>query len=199
VVRGADCGHRSRMGPVAAAMTRPLQRIAADRGRCGAVGSASVTLNVAAADPQSGVTNVRLSNNGATWTTSTYTPTKAWTLPIGRRANRLRGVARRRGNWSTPVPRRSRWTRLARPWQAHGVADRGQRAAANGRCRDGGLDGRGQRIRRGALRRCDERGRPAYSTLSSPASHPASRACSRPATRTASASARGPCRERRVW
>ena len=62
-----------------------------------------VTLSVAASDRGSGLSQVAISNGGATWTTSAYAPSQGWTLPAGD------GVATvfvkwrdAVGNWSAP-------------------------------------------------------------------------------------------------
>jgi hypothetical protein len=66
--------------------------------------SPSVTLSVPATDAGSGVALVALSNDGASWTTRTYAPTQAWTLPA---TNGTRSVWAKwqdgAGNWSDPV------------------------------------------------------------------------------------------------
>jgi hypothetical protein len=69
-----------------------------------AVASTAVTLDVPATDGASGVTNVRLSNDGVSWTTRPYAPSQAWTLPAGT-GTRTVWASWRDGanNWTAPV------------------------------------------------------------------------------------------------
>ena len=73
-------------------------------GGAAAVPTSSITLATPASDGATGVTNVRLSNDGITWTTRSYGPTQPWTLAPGSGSRKVwaqwRDGAR---NWSEPI------------------------------------------------------------------------------------------------
>jgi Fibronectin type III domain len=81
----------------------PEGTIAIDGGAA-AVDTTAVSLSVPAVDGASGVTMVRLSNDGSTWVTRPYAATQAWALPAGN-GRRIVWVAWRDGaaNWSEPT------------------------------------------------------------------------------------------------
>lgn len=73
-------------------------------GGASAVTTPAITLATPATDGATGVTNVRLSNDGTNWTTREYGATQAWTLPPGSGSRKIwaqwQDGAR---NWSNPI------------------------------------------------------------------------------------------------
>jgi hypothetical protein len=66
--------------------------------------ASSVTLAVPATDSQTAVTNVRLSNDGTSWTTRTYSATQPWTLASGNGVRTVWASWRdAANNWTAPV------------------------------------------------------------------------------------------------
>jgi hypothetical protein len=65
--------------------------------------NSATTLSVPATDLESGISQVALSNDGATWTTRAYATTQSWTLPTGDGTKTVYAKWRDgAGNWSAP-------------------------------------------------------------------------------------------------
>lgn len=70
-------------------------------GGAAATNTRVITVGTAASDSLTGVSQVRLSNNGVTWTTRPYAPNQSWTLASGDGAKTVRVQWRDgAGNWS---------------------------------------------------------------------------------------------------
>lgn len=70
----------------------------------GTTATSTVTLATPAADGASGVSNVRLSNDGVTWTTRAYKSSQSWTLLAGNGTKKVWAQWRDRArNWSRPI------------------------------------------------------------------------------------------------